>query len=101
MQLNHGSQVSALNNSHESLKTTVFYTMIIVLVSNLYSYHNDTIVTKKFKSESHEWPSNQNPCKSNSFSIIRHILTQVTAHHNTLSHTKLNFNSVILQEMVA
>jgi len=60
-QLNHGSQVSALNTSHECLRTTVFHTMVIVLVSNLYSYHTDIMVTKKFKSESCEWPSNQNP----------------------------------------
>jgi hypothetical protein len=52
MQLNLGSQVSALNTSHEILKMTVFYTTVTVLVSNLYSYHNDTMVTKKFKSES-------------------------------------------------
>jgi hypothetical protein len=92
MQLNHGSQVSVLNTSHESLRTTLFYTMVIVPASNLHSYHTDTMVTKKFKSESCEWPSKQNPCKSNSFSIIRHILTQVTAHPNTLCHTKWNFN---------
>jgi len=60
-QLNHGSQASALNTSHESLRTTVFYTMVIVPVSNLYSNHTDTMVTKKFRSESREWPSNQNP----------------------------------------
>jgi hypothetical protein len=101
MQLNHGSQVSALHTNHESLRTTVFYTMVIVPVSNLYSYHTDTMVTKKLKSESCEWPSNQNPCKSNSFSVVRHILTQITAHPTTLSHTKWNFNSIILKEMVA
>jgi hypothetical protein len=101
MQLNHGSQVSAPNTSHESLRNIVFYTMVIVPVSNLYSNHTDTMVTKKFRSESHERPSNQNPRKSNSFSITRHILTQVTAHHNTLSHIKWNFNSIILQEIVA
>jgi len=97
VQLNHGSQVSALKTSHESLRTTAFYTMVLVPVSNLYSYHTDNMVTKKLKCESHEWPSNQNPYKSNSFSIIRHILTHITAHHNTLSHTKWNLNSTILQ----